>query len=227
MPQFTQPLAVDAAQIATGQLNTARLPDVVEVATSVQAGGATNYTKISANGCLLGGDAARWDDLNAAAISLGTAASAPDPVNIASTGIPGRGFDGNATTEQLFWITEIPHSYREGTAIELHAHWTPATTGTGTVIWRADYFWVNRNGTFSTATTITVTHNIAADSQWDEITTNFALIAGTGMHYGSRFGCRFYRDPGTDTYTGDAVLTNLGLHFQTDTPGGSAEIDTK
>lgn len=46
MPTFTQPLAVDASQIATGQLNTARLPDIVEVSTSVQAGGATNYTNL-------------------------------------------------------------------------------------------------------------------------------------------------------------------------------------
>jgi len=194
---------------------------------STTSGTETKYTVMNEDGITMAGDASRWDDLNASAIALGTAASAPDPVNIASTGIPGRGFDGGATTEQLFWITEIPHSWQEGTPFGLHVHWTPATTGTGTVIWRADYFLVNRGGTFSTATTTTVTYNIATNSQWKELTSDFPDIVTIGITFGARFGVRLYRDPGTDTYTGDAVLTNLGLHFATDTPGGSKTIGTK
>jgi len=184
-----------------------------------------NYTQFESDGFMAAqGGALAWIDYNFGVGALGTGASAPDLVEIDSSGIFLRGFDGNVTSEQVFFSLELNHDWAEGTSIEPHVHWMPTTATTGTVVWYMAYGLTSVTSPTFTYTTISVTEQITQASQWQGFYTEFSEVDMTGYPIGTQWDARFYRVPtGVDTYGDDAAVSTVGLHVQVDTLGSREE----
>lgn len=162
-----------------------------------------------------------WNDINHPASSLTLGAAAPDSISILGAGgIKGLGFDGNATEESVHGSAEILHGYLEGSDIYFHVHWMPTTANAGNVKWQLEYSWQAVNGTFAIPTIIDIV-DAANGTAWNHRLAPFAAIDGTGMNVNSAVAFRLFRDPGDgeDTYSNDAALIQVGIHYQIDVYG--------
>lgn len=197
--------------------------------TSNAFGSPPNYSKFGTDGGLTAyGNARRWVDFNFSAISLGTGASAPDPVQVKGGTIFTRAFDGNVTAEQLFGSLELNHNWAEGTIIKPHVHWMPTTTNAGNVKWRLTWA-ISQDGLLTGENTVTAV-SAAGGVAWVEKRADFTDINLAGYKIGAQFMYRLWRDPanadGQDTYPDDAAVQTFGLHVLIDTLG-SAGVGTK
>jgi len=162
----------------------------------------------------------RWDDIILSPESLGTGSSAPDLITFVG-GTRTYGFNGSNTMEQLYGSFEVPHAYREGTDLRPHIHWTPTTTGLGNVKWQMEYAIASINTTFPTTTTIISAVDSAGGIANQNLASEFDIISGIGIEVGTVCRFRLFRDPTDieDTYTGDAGLVSLGIHYEIDGDG--------
>jgi len=159
-----------------------------------------------------------------------TGAAAPDEVahtigNVARTM---RGFDGNNTQEILSGSFEIPHDYMIGQPIEVHVHWRPATTATGTVKWYFDYEYSPPNAAPIPQVTMSNTATLLADSQYKHLLLTLGEMPqpSTPFGIGGKIGFNLRRTPADDTFSGDALLEQISLHIPCDT-AGSRQIYVK
>ncbi|HEA67131.1 hypothetical protein LCGC14_1439960 [marine sediment metagenome] len=160
-----------------------------------------------------------WVDINIGGVSLGKGATAPDLVQVNGGAIYLPGFDGNATTEQLFGSIELDHFYKEGTIITPHVHWMPSTGNAGDVKWQLTYAFAV-DGAVITAETTVSGITAAGGVAWDTKQTELGTIAGTGRKIEDQLLFRFFRIPtGDDTYGDDAVMATIGFHLEKDTIG--------
>ena len=163
-----------------------------------------------------------WDDLRFPAAGINPPGAAADPT-IDTT-------DGrlvfSASAENIVAIqVQMPHSWKEGTDIHPHVHWSPTSTNTGDVKWQIKYKVANINEAFPAEwTTITVLSAGAGASDTHQIA-NFEDVAMTGKTFScmimmlvSRLGA-----DAADTYTGTAKLNEIDLHYQIDKFGTSEE----
>ena len=187
-----------------------------------------NYTSFESDGTVVfNGDATVWEDVNIGPLSLGSGNTKPGTVQIlgtggAATGVYTLGFDVN---EEVSGIIEVPHCYKEGSDFQFHVHWSgnSAPSGIDYVKWQLEYFIVGENAVIPAAQTITV--ESAYDTQYERITSSFALIDGTGVGMGSQFGFTLKRIAAAgDAYSGDAVAHTIGIHFEQDTVGSRGII---
>jgi hypothetical protein len=193
--------------------------------TTIGDGGISNFSAFESDGTLeFNGTATVWDDLRVPGLQVKIGASAPD-----LTAFLGAGnlliyrFDGNATTEQVYFTIQLPHSYKEGSDITPHVHWSPINANAGNVKWQLEYSWANIDATFPAVTTITAT-DAASGTAWDHQTIDFSAITGTGKTISSMLVCRLFRDPtdAADTYASDAALLEIDFHFEINTIGSRA-----
>lgn len=171
-------------------------------------------------------DGEAYDDIRVSGLSTKTNATAPDLVAFApaTTNLLTYGFNGDATTEQVYFAIQLPHSYKEGTNISPHVHWTPTDTNTGTVVWSLEYTWANNAGTFPAPTTITSPAVAAGGTAWVSKYSDFGDINGSGKTVSSMLICRLFRDPANDTYEHDAALLEVDFHYQIDSFGSHDEL---
>jgi hypothetical protein len=184
----------------------------------------TNFTKFESDGTMvMNGTATVWEDLRfpATAINPAGAASAMvfDTTNIGFTA-------GAAGTQVIAIIGQMPHSWKEGSDIYPHIHWEPTTTNTGNVLWRLEYKWTNIGDTepagFTTLDILDAGDGTALKHQ----IASFAAISGAGKTISSIITMKVSRIGGdaTDTYTGDALLKEFDIHFESDTLGSRSEF---
>lgn len=131
------------------------------------------------------------------------------------------------TEEELFFTAQLKHSYKYGTDLHAHLHWSPKTTDTGNAKWCIEYTLAEMDGTYPAPTTIcgidagdgtAYKHQYIdlGDIDGSAIDTLSATIAG-----------RIYRDADdgvNDTFTGDAYGIELDFHFEMDTMGSATEL---
>lgn len=208
-----------AAKVAlTVQKHASQSVDVLQLGDP----GGGNYTAVEADGTLeFNGDATVWDDLRIPGLSVKLGASAPDLVAFLGAGnLKAYAFDGGATSEEVHFTIQLPHSYKEGTDITPHVHWSPTTANAGNVQWFLEYSWANIDATFPAVTTINVI-DAASGTAWDHQMGVMSAITGTSKTISSMLVCRLYRDPtgGSDTYGDDASLLEIDFHFEMDTVG--------
>ena len=174
---------------------------------------------------LFKGQVPRYNDINLPAFSLGKGATPPDDITILpSGGIKALGFDGASTLEEVHSSGEILHGYIADTDLDIHIHWMPTDTNTGTVKWQLEYCWINAGGTYSAPTILSSTIE-AGGTAWKAWHSHFPAIDGTGKVQGSEIVFRFFRDPSEDTYASDAALVQIGIHYQVDLLGSrTAEV---
>lgn len=174
------------------------------------------------------GNATSWNDINVSALALGSGASEPDKVNVASSSIKAYAFNGTtATVDELHGSLEILHDWKEGSVIFPHIHWAPTTSSGGNVKWQFEYLWTSRNDVATSSITETLVMP-AGGIAWREMVVHIPTngIDGTGKGIGSRLQFRIFRDPGdaADTYAADAILLDVGVHYERDTIGSRETI---
>ncbi len=133
--------------------------------------------------------------------------------------------DVAAPQEQIaYFAIQIPHSYKEGTAISPHIHWAGSDASAGNVVWTLTYSWANMLEVFPAQTSDTQafansttldTHNVG----------HFLDVAGTGKKVSSMLLCSLKRNSsnGSDTYTGAAYLLEVDIHIQVESLGSVHE----
>lgn len=206
-------------------VTTNRLRDVL----TTLGADASNNVSIETDGTLVfNGEATVWEDLMVPGLSVGTGASAPDLGTFGPSGnIKTFLFDGNSTSEQVYFTIQLQHSYKQGSNIKPHVHWAPTTTNAGNVKWFFEYTWSNIGGTFGAPTTISVV-DAAAGTAWQHQLSSLPDITGTSKTISSMLMCRLYRNPadGSDTYPDDVAFLQFDVHYEMDTVG-SREASSK
>jgi hypothetical protein len=148
-----------------------------------------------------------WDDIRTAGESTRPGATAPA---VAAFGPSG--------------------SWKEGSNIYPHVHWTPVSATAGNVVWQFDYSWANINGTFGAPTTIAFLPTAAGGTAWVHKLTRPAVapyyISGAGMTISSMLICRLHRDAGagSDTLAANVAFLEFDLHYQSDSTGSRSEL---
>lgn len=181
-----------------------------------------NYSGFEDDGTLVfNGNATVYNDIIMPASNLRPGAS-PPTFSVFKGGIYGLAFSPTIL-EEVHGAAEMQHNYKEGTDIEVHVHWSPATTNVGDCLWKFEYTKANMaTGVFGTTTTLIPTTGITTTgTAYQHQYTSIGVISGTGMKIGDIIVYRVYRDAtsGSDTYTGGAFLHSVGIHYECDTSG--------
>ncbi len=198
-------------------------------------GDGTNQLKIETDGTpVMEGTATVWDDMRVT-MDKGTNSAALGFLPGTATGPEIYYFRDAQGVEAMSFSVQLPHSWKEGTTIFPHIHWTPKTTvALGQVVqWNFEYSWANYDPTpvaFPAITTSTVTvaspftlgtHLITS------LTGSNVGISATGKKVSSILVCRIWRNAdvgnASDTYAGDCGALSLDFHFQMDTFGSRGE----
>ena len=125
----------------------------------------------------------------------------------------------------MSFSVQLPHSYKEGTTIYPHIHWTPKTAAAGVVEWKLHYTWINYQGTFPNPIIISGVASVSSN-MGDHLITD--LSGGSGItpttandNISSILVCVIQRDAGNgnDTYGDDAGALFVDFHFEMNTVG--------
>jgi hypothetical protein len=161
-----------------------------------------------------------WEDLRAPASGINPAGSlAPPAVNTA---------DGSLTFGKndviCAWF-QLPHSYYEGSELRVHIHWSKATTNNGTVNWQMKYKWANIGDVMPAfSDLVTGTEGIPTSNVVDKhALVEWEPISGVGKTISSMICIYLVRTGTGDTFTGDANLYEIDIHYQRDTRGSREE----
>ena len=182
-----------------------------------------------------------WDDLrifpdattrgNSNAPLLGGNASTAFKKNGSSQGVFLWLF--SATSEQeLYFTVQIPHSYKLGSTLYPHVHWTTATgTPSGTnVVWGLEYTAVSVGGSFSNTTLLTnntvVSEVGTPTGTGQHLITSLGTISGTNLGLSSIIICRLFRATAdaSDTFANETGLLSIDFHYEKDTEGSRTEF---
>lgn len=192
----------------------------------------TNYTAFEADGTLeFNGTATAWDDIRIVTGSM-TRPGAADPVYKIYD------VNGGGTNTYLLefakadWATftvQLPHQYKQGSDIYVHAHWTPGAQGSAesgnTVGWKVQHSWANLDGAFGTMAEVDLSDTCGGTNHAHYMTPDIA-ITGTSKTISSMLICNILRtDTGTDDTWSNAasgslpMLLEVDFHFEIDTIG--------
>jgi hypothetical protein len=185
-----------------------------------------NFSEFESDGTLkFNGNATVWNDIILQVSNL-RPGNTPPSFSVFTGGIYGLRFDAGSADE-VHGAFEIPHDYKEGSNMVVHCHWSPTTTNTGNIVFGFEYSWGTDNAVFSAAATPTSTP-AAAPGVVNKLTrTNIVALVGTNFKIGDIIAFRFFRqNGGTDTFTGNAFVHSIGIHYEADTVG-SRQITSK
>jgi hypothetical protein len=189
------------------------------------------------------GSAERWDDLRVPVNTVKTGSSwwAGDTASADWGSFLGGTqliwFYSNTDANAVYFSVQMPHSWKEGSAIFPHVHWTnKSAPGQNRVTWVLEYTWTNPGEAFSGTTPITgyLVPTAGDDgSIQDDIVLNEHAITPLGAATGidatnktisSTLICKLSRkaSDSNDTYSGSAGLIEIDFHYQIDSDGSSA-----
>lgn len=202
---------------------------------NVILGDATNHMKIEADGNLvLEGSATVFEDFRVPVTSTDRR-GVQDPAFTrlrddlsGSPGIFAYAFD-KSTEEELFFIVQLPHQWKEGTDIEPHIHWTAQSdVGASKVRWGLEYTWTDIGEVFGNTQILygeTTIPPVGTVSAYEHAITSLGTISGTGKKVSSMLICRIFRDAdaSSDTFGSDAFLLEIDFHLEVDAMGSRTE----
>ena len=175
----------------------------------------------------------RWDDMRMPATTARPGASSPGFETGAVSNAVGTYCFDKTTDQELYFLTQVPHDYTEGTDVELHLHWYPVDSGLGNVAWIAETEWDNIGATMGSAF-FNAVPDAADGTQYKHQYHDMMWLDGTGKTISSMLSVHIYRDAnesdstaGDDNYDDDACLLEADFHYQVDTPGGSETENAK
>lgn len=139
--------------------------------------------------------------------------------------------------DEVYFSCQMPHTYKCGSEMHVHVHWTPADRGateSGNYVgWKLDYSIANLNGgVFLPSTTISMSDTCTGTDDYHEVSAGLTTIPGT---YGAgneeltishMLMGRLYRsDTGADdTWVGTTAaqspaLLQFDIHYQINSQG--------
>lgn len=185
---------------------------------------AGNYSEFESDGTLVFvGDATVWDDIR---VPLNTARVQGANVPTFETfqdGLMAWNFDDD---DEIFFAMQMPHSWKIGTVIWPHLHWSPESdvdpsdnVGIG-----LEYTWANMEADFPASTTITrdVPTGVGGDSKHliHDFSTTGIAPAETVTRISSMLICRFFRQAAAEDNYADGIFgLEIDFHFEIDTVG--------
>lgn len=180
----------------------------------------TSFSEFEPDGTLIfSGDATVYRDFIMSVQNLRPGIS-PPTFDTFQDGIYGIRFN-DSVNDEVHGSVEFQHDYVEGSDFEVHVHWSPTTTDVGNCRFGFEYSIANRNtGTFGASTTIFI-NPTATGIINNHIYSSFGLISGVGLTIGAHIVFRFFRegDNVLDTFTGNAFVHTIGIHYKCDTVG--------
>jgi hypothetical protein len=178
---------------------------------------------------------AQWDDLRVSASGTRLpAANAPTLTKnmdngAGSVGIYQLNFSA-INRNDIFVEFQTPHNRYPESDMNLHFHWIPLTNNGGNILWECELALSNLNNTFAvTATGVLQVTTVNAGALLNQnVHTPLTTISGQGVGMSAFITARLSRMAanGADTYTGEAALLGVDLHYRIDTLG-SQEIVNK
>lgn len=130
-------------------------------------------------------------------------------------------FSGSSSNA-LYFSLQLPHSYKHGSDLLPHLHWTKTTGTANDVIWGLDYVMTSISSNFSsTATTIYMTNTCPTSLQ--HTISSFPTIAGSNFTASAVMMGKIYRLGDVDADTGTAWGLMFDVHFQADKLGSDSE----
>ncbi len=183
-----------------------------------------NYSEFGSSGVIkFNGNARVWKDMIASGMALRDGGTPPTAA-VFTGGILANRFDAGAS-QSVHGAFELQHDYKEGTALDVHIHWTPTTTNAGNIVWGIEYSLANVDGTFGVAVIHLNAPAAAPGVVRKHTLTEVVSIPGTGLLIGTVIAFRIFRqNGGTDTFTGNAFLHSVGMHYEVDTVGSRQEL---
>ncbi len=174
-----------------------------------------------------------WDDLMVfpdATTKFGS--KVPEYVKFKDNGSSSQGVGLNmfsdSNEEELYFTVQIPHSYKIGTDLHPHVHWTTATVAPNgsNVVWGLEYTIQPIGGTFGNTTIIYATTSISTPvGPSQHLINSFSTIPGTNIGISTILVCRLFRAVSHtgDTFANDVGLLGFDIHFEQDTFGSRLE----
>jgi len=201
-------------------------------------GDGTNQTSIEADGTLtLQANASVFNDLQVPVFSTSKGETKPPTIaRLMNNGSGSQGvftyFFDKSNEQELYFLVQMPHDWKEGSTIFPHVHWTANTSvGTNKVRWGLEYTWANITGTLENNSIIYGENPIAAVgtvTAYEHAITELGTgtgISATGKTLSSYIMCRIFRaaDAGSDNYDNSAALLGIDFHIEIDALGSRSE----
>lgn len=206
----------------------------IDTAGKVLIGSTADHTYFIQDGSLrMEGDATTFTDLNVP-VNATKSDGAKMPAfkmfleDGGGQGVLAYGFE-SGKEEELFFMVQMPHSWKVGSDIYPHVHWSVQDDlGSDVVRWGLEYTWANVGSTFSQPTIIYGTSPIGAASPVTEnlhTITPLGTLSATGKTLSSVILCRVFRDGDNsgDTFNHDAFLLMIDFHYEEDSFGSRTE----
>lgn len=168
-----------------------------------------------------------WDDLRFPAQGINPLGSAAPPA-VDDTVYPGTLLFSSSTENIIAGVAQMPHAWKNGTAVHPHVHWCKTTSAVGGVVWEFRYCLADLTGVFGAYTDWEVCTYPAPDSD----TANKHAVAAwefidmTGKKDSAIMLWQVRRNTGAtaDNYGAPARLYEFDLHYQTDRLGSVNEL---
>lgn len=196
-------------------------------------GNGTDQVKVSPAGdILLEGTATVYNDMVVTPVSTYNKDGASGPQFATFKGSLQALTFVHSSEQQVFFSIQMPHNWKEGSAIYPHIHWSPQSSTSGAVRWGFEYTWVNYDAAtpiaFPANTTAYATSESVVSGDVDKhLITMFSSItpASNQNKISSILMCRLFRNSsnGADTYNGSAALLSFDIHYQIDAIGSRTE----
>lgn len=171
-----------------------------------------------------------WEDIRVAGVMTRVGATAPSLSAFGPSGSLKVLFFEEGHHDEVHFEIQMPHSWKQGTKIYPHVHWTPVTTEAGNVVWELEYAWANIAGTFGAPSNMATDATAAGGTAWVHHMTRLKsggndYIDGTGKTASSMLVCRLHRNAGagSDTLTEAVAFLEFDLHYQVDGLGSDLE----
>lgn len=171
----------------------------------------------------------RWDDARINALSMRVGShSEPEfkqAVNNGEGSVGAYAWHFAPTHMQnLFFHTQLPHTYSPDTELRPHVHFSPTTTGTGTIRWGLEYAIASVNDPFPNTQIIWAEHTVQAGDEMKHLVLSLPVIDGLGITESAMIVGRVIRMGPDDTYTEESILWELDFHFQVEKDGTAFEF---
>lgn len=126
----------------------------------------------------------------------------------------------------VYFQVQMPHTWVEGTDIEIHYHYALSANGAANDSIRTvfTYSWSNINGTIPAPTTINITNDVSSKIDSTHYLKDLGVVSATGKTISSVLLCSITRDVSEDNYSGSVYILYVDVHHLTDGKGSRQEL---
>jgi hypothetical protein len=196
-----------------------------------------NNLAVEADGTVrMDGTATVWDDMMVFPDATGQSSSTAPVYGLFKNNSGSQGvwlwWFSEATEQEVYFTLQIPHSYKEGSTLYPHVHWTTkdATPTGSNVVWAVEYTVIAIGGIFPSTSTITGNTVISGigtpTGTGQHLINSLGTITGTGLGISTIICGRLYRkvSDANDTFNKPVGLLGFDIHFEKDTEGSRNEF---